>query len=126
MRKLFSGFLSVLILSASGCIPLVIGAAAGVGGYAWMQGELAQDLSAATERVHRASSKAMRDLKIAVYEDTGDRISARIVAKFTDGTDVNIQINAKTEYQSVIKIRVGVLGDKEKSELILNAIKKRL
>jgi hypothetical protein len=117
---------AVLLASVSGCVPLVIGAAAGVGGFAWVQGELVQDINTSAEKLHRATTRAMRDLKLAVYDDKGDRLSAKINAKFVDGTDVNIHINAKTEYQAAIKIRVGILGDKEKSEMILNAIKRRL
>jgi len=131
MKKIFlqcaPGFFTIaLLLNVVGCVPLVIGAAAGVGGYAWIQGELVQDISTSAEKLHRATTRAMRDLKFAVYEDRGDRISAKVIAKFADGTDVKIYINAKTEYLAGIKIRVGILGDKEKSETILNAIKRRL
>ncbi len=116
----------LLILSASGCVPLVLGAAAGVGGYAWIQGELTNDLNVSAEKLHRAASRACRDLKLAVYKDVGDRLNARINAKFVDGADVKIAIEAKTEQVANIKIRVGLLGDKEKSEIILRAIQKRL
>ncbi len=68
----------------------------------------------------------MRDLKLAVYDDKGDRLSAKINAKFVDGTDININVEAKTERSAIVKIRVGLLGDKEKSEMIFSAIKKRL
>lgn len=117
---------AVLLLASSGCVPLVIGAAAGVGGYAWVKGELVHEVAAPAEKLHRAISRAMRDLKLAVYEDKGDRLSAKITAKFADGTDVNINVEAKTERSSTVKIRVGLLGDKEKSEMIFSAIKKRL
>lgn len=116
----------VVLVGVSGCVPLVIGAAAGVSGYAWVKGELAHEFNYSAEKAHRAVSRAMRDLKLAVYEDSGDRLSARIHAKFSDGTDVNIVVSAKTERVSVVKVRVGLLGDKEKSEMILSAIKKRL
>lgn len=117
---------AVFLISASGCVPLVIGAAAGVGGYAWVKGELSHEVVVPAEKLHRAASRAMRDLKLAVYEDKGDRLSAKINAKFVDGTDVSISIEAKTELSSTINIRVGLLGDKEKSEMIFSMIKKRL
>lgn len=127
LQQVVLGFFTVILsLNVAGCVPLVIGAAAGVGGYAWVQGELVQPMNTSAEKLHRAASRAMRDLKLAVYEDKGDRLSGKINAKFADGTDVNIHIDAKTEYKSEIKIRVGVLGDKEKSEMIFTAIKRRL
>ena len=131
MKKIFQKFspnflTAIILLSAPGCVPLVIGAAAGVGGFAWVQGELVNDLQVPAERLHKAVSRAMRDLRLAVMEDKGDRLSAKVLAKYSDGTDVTISIAAKTEKVSTLKIRVGILGDKEKSELILNAIQKRL
>lgn len=118
--------LAVLLVSAAGCIPLVVGAAVGVGGYAWISGRLEQEFNVPAERLRRASVRGLRDLKVAIMEDVGDRVSARINAKFSDGANIDIAIDAKTEKVSTIKIRVGVLGDKERSELILNAIQKRL
>ncbi len=131
MKKIFN-LLSTLFLtgiiftSVSGCVPLLIGAAAGVGGYAWVKGELVHELNVPVQKVHRAASRAMRDLKLAVYDDKGDRLSAKINAKFVDGTDININVEAKTERSAIVKIRVGLLGDKQKSEMIFSAIKKRL
>ncbi|MCB9772350.1 MAG: DUF3568 family protein [Candidatus Omnitrophica bacterium] len=122
-----AAFLTItVVMSAAGCIPLVVGAAAGVGGYAWVQGELANDVSVSNEKLHRAVIRAVRDLKLAVYEDKSDRLSSKVFAKFADGTDVHINTVAKTERVATVKIRVGLLGDKEKSEMIFAAIQKRL
>ncbi|MCB9757439.1 MAG: DUF3568 family protein [Candidatus Omnitrophica bacterium] len=119
-------FLLSFILMSSGCVPLVIGAAAGVGGYAWVKGELANDVNVSAEHLRRAASRAVRDMKLKIKEDKGDRLTAKIVAEFSDGTDVNINITAKTERSATIAIRVGLLGDKEKSQMIFAAIQKRL
>jgi len=130
MQNMFKAWAAMAFLAfgltASGCVPLVVGAAVGVGGYAWIQGDLVKEMDVSAERLHVAAQRAMRDLKLAVMEDTGDRLAANIHAKFTDTTDVKISISAKTERTSTIKIRVGLLGDKEKSEIIFNAIQKQL
>lgn len=116
----------VFVLTASGCAALLVGAAVGVGGYAWVEGALVKDLEVPAEKLHRAASRAMRDLKLAVMEDKGDRLSAKIHAKFADGSDATISVAARTERASTLKIRVGLLGDKDKSEMISTAIEKRL
>ncbi len=130
LRNFRFGILSFLIcasvMTASGCVPILVGAAVGAGGYAWIQGELVNELNVSAERLHRAATRAMRDLKLAVMEDKGDRLSAKIKAKYSDGTDVIITINARTEKTSTLKVRVGLLGDKEKSEIISTAVQKRL
>ena len=125
-KRVLSIFLLSFILMSSGCVPLVVGAAAGVGGYAWVKGELANDVNVSAERLHQAASRAVRDMKLRTKEDKGDRLTAKIVAEFSDGTDVNINIAAKTERSATIAIRVGLLGDKEKSQMIFAAIQKRL
>lgn len=121
--------LSVLILSTalmtSGCF-LLVGAAVGAGGYAWVKGELEKTYEVPAERLHSATTRALRDLKLVVSENVGDRISAKIRAQFADGADVAIHIEAKTERASTVKIRVGILGDKEKSEMIIRTIENRL
>ena len=126
MQRIAGFFLLVFISTSSGCVPLVLGAAAGVGGYAWVKGELANDVNVSAERLHRAASRAVRDMKLKTKEDKGDRLTAKIVAEFSDGTDVNISIAAKTERSATVSIRVGLLGDKEKSQMIFAAIQKRL
>lgn len=126
VQRATGAFLLLFILTAVGCVPLVIGAAAGVGGYAWVKGELANDVNVSAEHLHRAASRAVKDMKLTIKEDRGDRLTAKIVAEFSDGTSVNINIAAKTERSSIVAIRVGLLGDKEKSQIVFNAIKKRL
>lgn len=120
------GLAAIFLITAAGCIPLVVGAAVGAGGYAWVKGELEKDYEVTAEKLHRAAVRGLRDLKLVVKEDKGDRISASIKAEFSDGTDVSIHVAAKTERVANIKIRVGLLGDKERSEMIINAIEKRI
>ena len=126
--SVLSFLVGIFAVTASGCIPVIVGAgvAVGAGGYAWIQGELVNELNVSAERLHKAASRAMRDLKLAVMEDKGDRLSAKIKAKYSDGTDVAITVTARTEKAATLRVRVGLLGDKEKSELISTAIQKRL
>ena len=52
--------------------------------------------------------------------------STFIKTEFDDGKRVKIHINALTERSSKITIRIGVFGDETKSQMLLNAIQKRL
>ena len=47
-------------------------------------------------------------------------------AKDTKGQDVHVNVEALTERSSKLSIRVGVFGDEAVSQMILNAIQKRL
>ena len=117
--------LIVTVFSQSGCFFLV-GATAGVGAYVWVKGALEQNLNASAERVHTATIKALDRQKLTIASDQADRLKAKVVAEFSDGQNVTIEINALTEKTTKIQIRIGVLGDKAKSELILNTIKRYL
>ena len=114
------------LLTATGCVPLIVGAAAGAGGYAYVRGVLVKQFDVPASRLHQAALKAVKSLGLDVKYDKGDRLSAKIRSEFSDGKDVKIDIVAITEETSQIKIRVGTFSDKLRSEMVLSAIEKYL
>lgn|SRR3989338_145542 len=118
--------LLVAVLTASGCVPFLIGAAAGVGGVAWVKGSLEQNFDKTVDQLHRASLAGLRDIKCAVRNDQIRKHLAKIDFEFDDGQKGAINIKALTERSAELKIRIGVLGDETKSHIILNAILKHL
>jgi hypothetical protein len=123
------GFLVSLfgcVVATSGCFALVVGAAAGVSGYAWAKGALIKQQDVSVKQTRKAVVKAISDLELHLKSDTGDRLTARIRAVFSDGAGVTIDITAITEESCLLKIRVGWLGDRLRSELILGAIEDNL
>ena len=113
-------------ISLSGCIPLLIGAAAGAGGIAYIKGTLEQNLDRSVDKVHKAALTTLKELKITINKEESALHDSKIQAQYPDETKISIDVVALTEQSSTIKIRVGVFGDQEKSELILNAIRKKL
>lgn len=127
LEKVHMGILLIFFVTVtSGCIPLLIGAAAGAGGVAYVKGSLVHNIDETVEDVHGASITALKDLGLFVTSDELNRHSARIKAEYEDGKKIDIKVDAITEYVSKISIRVGSLGDQEDSRLILNAIEKQL
>ena len=118
--------LLVGVLGSSGCFILLVGAAAGAGGYAWVNGALVKEFNVSASRLHDYTLRALKDLQLPVHKDDHDRISAKISSSFSDGAEISINIEAITEHTARIKLRVGVLGDKTRSEMIFSAIQKRL
>ena len=115
-----------LVMATSGCIPLLIGAAAGAGGVAYVRGALAQNIDETVQDLHSASLEALKDLGLFVESDELNRHSSLINAEYGNGKKIKINIEALTEYVSKISIRVGMVGDQEDSRMILNAIQKKL
>jgi len=121
MAALFFG-----VMSVSGCFAILVGAAAGASGYAWAQGALVKEFNAPATDIYEASMKGLESLKVEIDSADHDRLTARIRSEFSDGKKIAINVDAITELTSKINIRVGVFGDKVRSELIYDAIKKYL
>jgi len=118
--------LGVAVMGLSGCFAILAGAAAGAAGYAWVQGALIKEFNVSAVQLHEATVKGLQAMDLELTQDEYDRLSARMISKFADGKDVRINIDALTERTSKIKIRVGVFGDKMRSEMIYNSIQKNI
>lgn len=116
-------FLSV---TAAGCVPLVVGAAAGAGSVAYAKGVLEKGFDKSVEALHRASVKGIKDLKLFIVSDEARRHTSKVVFEFDDGQKGEVTIKAMTEQSAKMKIRVGIFGDEVKSQMVLNAIQKHL
>ncbi|MBI5416272.1 MAG: DUF3568 family protein [Candidatus Omnitrophica bacterium] len=118
--------LSVTLVTTQGCVPLLVGAAAGAGGVAWVKGGLEQNFDKTVADLHKASQHGLKDVKCVIRSDEIRRHVARIKFEFDDGEKGSIDIRAFTERSARLKIRVGILGDEMKSHIVLNAILKHL
>ena len=123
---LFGCVLVLFVMTHAGCFLLVVGAAAGAGGVAWVQGDLEKSYDASVDRVHAAAKRALKQLKLPVTQDVKDTHGAKLQSQYSDGKDVTVQIEAITEKSSRVKIRVGVFGDQERSESIRVALERYL
>jgi len=126
-QKFAFGFTLVFSLMATaGCVPLLIGAAAGAGGITYAKGALVRNMDESVAELHKASLAAFKDLKFFVVSDELNKHSAVIKAEYEDGQKIQVNVDALTEFVSKITIRVGIIGDQEESQAIFNAIQKRL
>ena len=125
-RYLGLGGLLAVVMASAGCFAVLVGAAAGAGGYAWVKGALVKEFNVSAAELHAAAAKGVGDLGLVVLDDRADRLTGYIRADFADGTHAKINIRALTELSSEMRIRVGLLGDKNQSEMILNAVRENL
>ena len=113
-------------LTAQGCVPLVLGAAAGAGGMSYIKGSVEKNIEHSIEDIHEATLKALKKLDIFVLDDDITRHEATFKAEYPNGKKVEVVVEALTERSSKIKVRVGILGDQDKGVTILNAILRHL
>jgi len=114
------------LMTTIGCIPLLIGAVAGVGGMTYIKGSLVHNVDHTVKQVNKASLEALKDLKLFITSDELNKRSSVIKAEYENGKNISVFIDALTERSSKITIRVSVFGDQVKSQTILNAILRNL
>lgn len=121
--------LFLFLLPLTGCLPLIsggAGAGAGTTGYRFIKGELEVNYTKPYEQVWQATNKALKDLEMPIEESEKDQLSAKIKALRADGTKVVIKLKRRRSGITRVKIRVGILGNKEASGFIERAIERNL
>jgi hypothetical protein len=115
---------SVLALG-SGCALFVVGgaAAAGAGGYAYVNGELKETEGVSMDTAYNATLAAMGDLQYAVVSKPKDALTATITARTADDKKIVVKLEKKSASATEIRLRVGTLGDRAVSQQIIERIK---
>lgn len=108
----------------SACGPLLLAGAA-VGGYVWSQGALSRTYPVSVAAAHHASEEALGSLGIEILASSHDDLGGKIDARRANGEDVDIRIHRRDETTEV-RVRVGVVGSREKAQEIHEAIARRL
>jgi hypothetical protein len=118
----------VCTLCATGCVPLLIGAAgAGAAGtYAYVKGQMEVTYAADYERTWAATLDTLKALGVTVQDANKDAFGGEIRAKRADDTSVTIQLAPVTSNATSAKIRVGTFGNRTISERISKEIENRL
>lgn len=122
MKRILS--LAVIALTSltffTGCAVLLVGAAAGAGGVAYVQGELKVTESVALDAAQRAAERALADLKLVVIKRQADGLSGTIEARTAGDQKVTVKTKRIADKSTEVGIRVGILGDEAKSRQILS------
>jgi hypothetical protein len=126
MKKLIPIVLAVTTLS--GCAVAVVGgvAAGAAAGYVWINGKMVDTMKAPLPKVHQATVKAAEDLDLVAIDSAVDKLKGKVSAQMSDGTRVWIQLKAVDLESTAVRVRVGTLGDKALSQLILRHIREHL
>jgi hypothetical protein len=115
----------VVVLSACSTKWLVLGgaaAAAGVGTYAYIRGDLKRNYEAPIDKAWEATVKAVEELKITIESKQHDAFGGTIKGKMADGKSLEINLKRLGETSTEIGIRIGIFGDRQKSEAIHDKI----
>jgi hypothetical protein len=112
-----------------GCAPLVFfgaGTAAGVAGYKYYEGALTVIYQAPFMETWDSSLQALNQMNLRVLKSPHDTTSGKITARQADGQPVTVSLKYKSAQETEVIIRVGHLGDKNRSMAIKEEIRKIL
>ncbi len=123
-KRSYVCLLLMLYLFNLGCAALLVGAGAGTAGAIWYKGKLQETVSAPVPRVHQAIKSGLRDLNIKITEDKFDNLTAEVKGILANDRKVSIDAESINSSSTKLSIRVGVFGDKDLSQSIIDTIKK--
>ena len=109
----------------TGCVAIVA-ASAGAGAYAYLKGSLDSHLNASLEDSMPAVRNAMGSMNLTKIKEVSDTRSAKFTYRDALDTRVIIVLEQKQNNLTAISIRVGHVGDENRSLQILNSINDEL
>jgi hypothetical protein len=128
IKLMIAVIMGSLLAFGSGCILFVAGAAAGagVGGYAYVNGEEKTTESSSLNQTWNATLATMKDLEFPVTSQSKDALEGELTARNASNTNISIKLKNLSNNSTEIRVRVGTFGDEAMSRTILNKISSHL
>ena len=105
---------ALVMVSIVGCTPKIVGSDAGVYQGGTMFAVSSKDMDA----VYQATLQAMDKLELKVSDKMKDVFSAKVTAKSADGKMIVVEIKPTMNNETKYSIKVGTLGNEERSRKI--------
>ncbi len=116
-RLKVAGVLLGLLLTA-GCVETVLlgaGAAAAIGTYKWIEGTMEKDYPRPMQETWNATLAAAKDLNLKIATQQYNPMDARIEATQPPDVAVKVQLLARPNQITTVKVRFGMLGNVDAS-----------
>ncbi|WP_456324193.1 DUF3568 family protein [Desulfonauticus submarinus] len=105
-----------------GCFYLAVGGAGGAAGAIYYKGRIIKTINVYHSTLHKATVRALKSMGLPIEKEKVRYNGSSIESKFLDETKIWIEIEAVSQHTSKIYIRVGLLGDEERSRMLLKKI----
>jgi len=112
----------------TGCIALVVGAGAGAGTFAYVDGQLSRTYRADYRTTYEVCKSILADMKMPVLEEESDGLQTTIKSQRVDETPMTIKIRIIDPEWTEVSVRTGYVGvwKKEISEQFHEFIAQRI
>lgn len=119
------GALFLITLLVGGCL-VAVGAALGIGAYTWVEGTMAKDYPRKMEPTYHACVAACKTMDLKIDKENYSALNSTILASAKDGTKVNIELIARPNNITTVKVRFGFIGNKDQSAYFHRNVMKHL
>ena len=124
MRALM--LLCCFLIGASGCTRWVVAGATaagvGVGTYSYIKGNLKRNYEAPIDKLWEKTLTAVEELRLKPESKQYDAFGGIIKGKMADGKTFEIKLARMGEKSTEVGVRIGIFGDRRKSEAIHDKI----
>jgi hypothetical protein len=112
------GILLAALLLTAGCVEtmlLGLGATAAIGSYKWLEGTMEKDYPRGMQETWNATLKACGDLQLKIQTQQFNPTESTIEAVAPPDTNVKIQLIARPNQITTVKVRFGLMGNQDAS-----------
>lgn len=110
LKRLYLIIALTYLVISTGCIALVVGAGAGAGTFAYVDGQLSRTYQADYQTTYKACKGILADLKQPVLEEKTDGIQTTIRSQRFDETPMTITIRIIDPEWTEVTVRTGYIG----------------
>ncbi|MBW1990835.1 MAG: DUF3568 family protein [Deltaproteobacteria bacterium] len=107
--------LSALMVSGCALTLLGLGAAAGIGTYRYVEGTMEKDYPRPMQSTYQACMSAASTMGLRVAQQHYSPVDSRIEAVQPSGSTVKIQLVARPNNITTVKVRFGLMGNEDQS-----------
>jgi hypothetical protein len=94
---------------------MAVGAALGIGAYQWVEGTMVKDYPRLMEPTYQACIQACHTMQLTIVKENYSPTDSHIRATMRDGTKVDIDLIARPNNITTVKVRFGFMGNKDQS-----------
>ena len=113
-RRLKLAAVLVAMAMAAGCAATLlmgVGGLAALGTYKWVEGTMEKDYPRPMKETFDATMEAARRLNLRISQEQYTPSESKILASTQDGTDVKVELLARPNEITTVKIRFGMMGN---------------
>jgi hypothetical protein len=112
------GLLLAVLLLTAGCVPMMLmslGGAAAIGSYKWIEGTMEKDYPRSMQDTWNAALAACKDMQLKIQTQQFNPTESTIEAVAPPDTNAKIQLVARPNQITTVKVRFGLMGNQDAS-----------